>query len=196
MNINILGIKNSPAARAMFRAEWKQSKMGVVADITANFMKTLFFMALMVLVSIGFSLCMLALMADIPMNQRYQAFEAYMNIIDIISRDSVGWTGVTVVIAFVYTALMTSHHFYLAAELGYPSLVSYRIAHNPAKKLHIYNADAVRYGMSAMVDPTGLNGGKGIQQQSITERMKRIYGADAVRDGISATSDNTSGNEK
>ncbi len=192
MNINILGIKTSPAARALFRAEWQQNKVGVVVDITVNFIKTLFFMALMVLVSIGFSLCMLALMADISMDQRYQAFEAYMNIIDIISRDSVGWTGVTVVIAVVYTALMTSHHFYLAAELGYTRLFSYRIAHNPVMKLFIKRAQQ----HSGMVNPTGLNSGKSIQQQSVVERMKRIYGADAVRDGISSPSDKTSGNEK
>ncbi|MGE4781436.1 hypothetical protein [Yersinia enterocolitica] len=192
MNINILGVKTSPAARSLFRAEWQKNKMWVVAYITANFMKTLFFMALMVLVSIGLSLCMLALIGDFPMSQRYQAFEAYMDIIDIISQDSVGWTGVTVVIAAAMTALMTFHHFYLAAELGYTSLVSYRTAHNPVMKLFIKRAQH----HSGMVVPTGLTGGKGIQPQSVTERMKRIYGADAVRDGISSTSDKTSGNEK
>ncbi|MBX9485955.1 hypothetical protein J8Z82_10435 [Yersinia enterocolitica] len=154
MNINILGIKTSPAGRALFCTEWQKNKVEVVVRVTVVFVKTLFFMALIALVSIGLSLCMLALMADVPMSQRYQAFEGYMNIINIVSQDLVSWSAVTVVVALVITMLKTLHHFYLAAELGYTSLVSYRIAHNPEMKLHLYNADAVRYGTTSPSDKT------------------------------------------
>jgi hypothetical protein len=121
--------------------------MGVVVSVTAIFMECLFFMALMVFVSLGLSLFIMVIQFDISMVQRYQVAETYVDIIDflMVNGNYIGWTGAAVGVAVVMTVLKT---------LSGKGIQQQSITETARR---LYSAGAVRDGIAFTSDKNGGN---------------------------------------
>ncbi|NCG53648.1 hypothetical protein [Serratia fonticola] len=154
--MNILGFKTSPAARALFSQEWKGHKVGVVMHIIANFVKSLFFIAVGVVICAGLSLLLLVLTPDASLTERHLAVTGFVDGLNevMVNVPLMALTGIVMLFSVVMGALITLHHFYMAAELGYRSLISYQIDRRPEMQLYLKRTQD-----SARVAPAGPNSG-------------------------------------
>ncbi len=165
MNINLLGIKISPASRALFRSEWREHRAAVLL-----FIGEVFCTWILILGGVALSLAGIALMEPaaqspdqvvaLSLGLPYSVFSFRLAIS-------------VLVLAVPATALRILHHFYYAAELEYRCIEDYLDARRPAVRVHMekcqrrreaiqqrnFSSEAVRDGVSVMSPDASDNEG-------------------------------------
>ncbi|HBC5194956.1 TPA: hypothetical protein KEU15_002679 [Serratia marcescens] len=129
MNINLLGIKISPASGALFRSEWREHRAAVLLFIGEVFCTWVLILGGVVLSLAGVALMEPAAQSPdqvvaLSLGMPYSVFSFRLAISVLM-------------LAVPATALRILHHFYCAAELEYCCITDYLDARRPEVRRHL-----------------------------------------------------------
>lgn len=132
MNINLLGIKTSPAGRALIASAWRNERLTLLITIVEIHVKWILLTGLVVLSSV--SLCILPLPFGDTELMTFFIGCSGLNYA-VIYQVTLMMAAIAYGTAVLLTALEITHRCYQAAELGYSSFRRFNIDSRPELRL-------------------------------------------------------------